>query len=170
MRRLSDVFKILNRLVADGVISEYAVGGAIAALFYAEPVDTQDLDVFILLPQSESGSGILLLGPLYSWLQAHGFVPKDVFVDIYGVPTQFLISPGKLGDEAVKKARSHALDGVPVRVIAPEYLVAMWLEGSAASAKRVTRAAMLLEAEVVDRGRLKRILQKHRIPKRGLKL
>ena len=43
---------ILNDLVAQGVIEKYAIGGAVAAIFWVEPFDTIDLDVFVLLPSS----------------------------------------------------------------------------------------------------------------------
>lgn len=34
----------------EGVVLDYAVGGAMAVLFYAEPTRTYDVDVFALLP------------------------------------------------------------------------------------------------------------------------
>ena len=50
MRR---VITILNDLEKEGVIENYALGGAIALLFYSEPISTEDLDVFIFLPGKE---------------------------------------------------------------------------------------------------------------------
>jgi hypothetical protein len=41
---------VLNALVDEGVIDQYAIGGAVAAIFWVEPFDTVDLDVFVLLP------------------------------------------------------------------------------------------------------------------------
>lgn len=34
-------------MVSDGVIREYAIGGAIGATFYLEPVATMAVDVFV---------------------------------------------------------------------------------------------------------------------------
>jgi len=31
--------------VKDGVMEQYAIGGAVAALFYIEPINTNDLDI-----------------------------------------------------------------------------------------------------------------------------
>ena len=42
--------KVLNEMKTEGVILDYALGGAVAALFYIEPIETHDLDVFISLP------------------------------------------------------------------------------------------------------------------------
>lgn len=38
---------VLNSMLTDNVLENYAIGGAMAALFYAEPLMTYDLDVFI---------------------------------------------------------------------------------------------------------------------------
>ena len=43
--------KVLNQMKSERVILNYALGGAVAALFYMEPIETHDLDVFISLPQ-----------------------------------------------------------------------------------------------------------------------
>jgi hypothetical protein len=43
---LADVFRELNELTKGGIIREYALGGATAVAFYAEPTPTYDIDVF----------------------------------------------------------------------------------------------------------------------------
>ena len=53
---------MLNELERDGVFTRYAIGGAMGATFYVEPLLTFDLDVFVVLPQTESG--LLTLAPL----------------------------------------------------------------------------------------------------------
>ena len=50
MASLPDVFRVLNDMKSDGIIEDYAIGGGMAVLFYAEPTRTYDLDVFVLLP------------------------------------------------------------------------------------------------------------------------
>jgi hypothetical protein len=44
--KLAEVFVVVNRMQADGVIDRYALGGAVAAAFYLEPVATIDVDIF----------------------------------------------------------------------------------------------------------------------------
>ena len=63
--------QVLNELERDGVIERYAIGGAMGATFYVEPLLTFDLDVFVILPQAESG--LLSLSPLYNALRARGY-------------------------------------------------------------------------------------------------
>ena len=48
MSSLADVFRELNTLKDTGVVRDYAIGGATAVLFYAEPARTYDVDVFVL--------------------------------------------------------------------------------------------------------------------------
>jgi hypothetical protein len=54
-------------------------------------------------------------------------------------------------EEAIRAAAALDYDGQPVRVIRPEYLVALWSQGSARSAKRRLRAAALMEDCDMDR-------------------
>lgn len=69
----------LNRMVEDGVIEGYLIGGAVAAAYYVEPTATQDLDIFFQLAPSESG--LMSLSPLYAYLRAHGYQPEGETVN-----------------------------------------------------------------------------------------
>ncbi len=42
---MKETLTIIEQLHADGVIWPYAIGGAVAATFYLEPVSTLDLNV-----------------------------------------------------------------------------------------------------------------------------
>jgi hypothetical protein len=50
--------RVVNQMQADGVISRYAIGGAIGATFYLEPTSTFDIDVFVAL-QNLPGSSLI---------------------------------------------------------------------------------------------------------------
>ena len=54
MSSLSDVFRVLGEMCHAGVIGNYAIGGATAILFYAEPTRTYDLEVFVTFAREES--------------------------------------------------------------------------------------------------------------------
>ena len=67
MSSLKEVFAVLAKMRDRGVVSAYAIGGATAVLFYAEPTRTYDVDVFVTLP---SGTEPLVsLAPVYAWAQ-----------------------------------------------------------------------------------------------------
>lgn len=162
MPSLADTLRMLNDLVADGVFPRYALGGAMAMIFWAEPTITYDLDVFVLW--HETASPVVSLEPLYHALRDRGFETSGEHVLIHGTPVQFLVSPNELADEAIESAVTRELDGVPFWVMSPEHLCALWLQ--AGGAKRRERVAMLRQSGVVDEKKLKSLLRKYRIAER----
>ena len=83
---------------------------------------------------------------------------------IHGVPVQFLPADNLLAEQAVRHARELDYEGVKVRVIDPEHLVALALQ--AGGARRRERAWQLLEAGQIDRDRLRTLLTTHGITAR----
>jgi hypothetical protein len=156
----ADALRVLNAMKAEGVVEDYAVAGAMALLFWTEPVPTFDLDVLVLLP-SPSDQALVSLDPLYRWTRARGYSADKEHIMIEGVPTQFLPSPGSLADEAIEMAATLDYHGVPVRVVRPEHLVALYSEPSARTLKRRERAAILLEWSGLNRKLLDEILARH---------
>jgi hypothetical protein len=47
--RIEQAFRVINQMVADGIIENYAIGGATGAFFYIEPDTTYDVDIFCVL-------------------------------------------------------------------------------------------------------------------------
>ena len=160
MSSLGDVFRILNRMQDEGLVTQYAVGGATAVLFYAEPTRTYDLDVFVTL--EAVGNDVLApLSRVYEWAREQGFGLQAEHLLIEGVPVQLLLAYNALVEAALSTARVHDYGGVPVRVVDPEHLVALALQ--AGGARRRERAWQLLGTRAVDRERLRRILTTHAI-------
>jgi hypothetical protein len=71
---------------------------------------------------------------------------------------QFLPSHNALADEAIERAATLEYEGVPVRVVGPEYLIALYLEPGARTAKRRERAAALMESPNVNAEVLRALL------------
>jgi hypothetical protein len=134
----------LNDLKGDGVVSEYAVAGALALLFWSEPIPTYDLDVLVFLPETS--------GPI----KGH--------IIVEGLPVQFVPAHSPLADEAIETAAELTYGDTRVRVVRPEYLIALYHEGSAATAKRRERAAALRESGKIDERLLRDLGQRFRIP------
>jgi hypothetical protein len=44
---MREVITAINGMEKDGIIDRYAIGGAVGATFYLEPVATLDVDVFV---------------------------------------------------------------------------------------------------------------------------
>ncbi len=151
-----DALRTLAELKASGVVNDYAVAEAMALVFWSEPIPTYDLDVLVFLPEQKSP--IVSLDGLYGWAAQRGYPVEAEHVLIAGVPVQFLPSHSALADEAILSAATLEYEGVSVRVVRPEYLIALYLEPSARTRKRRERAAALMEAEATDQARLKDIL------------
>jgi hypothetical protein len=156
MSSLKDVFAMLEQMREERVVSAYAIGGATAVLFYAEPTRTYDVDVFVTLPAH------VTLDPVYAWARARGIPAEGEHLLIHGVPVQILPAYNALVEEAVVEARTHDYEGTAVRVVGPEHLVALALQ--AGGARRRERAWHLLQFGGVDRARLRVILETHGIP------
>jgi len=160
MNSLADVFRVVNEMREAGVVQNCAVGGAMAMLFYAEPTRTYDLDVFVLLPEAVS-SPLVSLDSIYEWAQSRGLVLDAEHVIIHGVPVQFLPAFNKLVEEAIGTARELTYEGVPVRVVDPEHLIALAIQ--AGGSRRRERAWQLLESGEVNRALLKVLLARYNL-------
>lgn len=152
MASFEKTLRAVNDLKAAGIIDEYAVAGAMALMFWIEPVPTFDLDVLVMLPQS--AGPLVSLDPIYRWASDRGYAAEHEHVIIEGVPVQFLPSFGTLADEAIRTAADRQYVEVNLRVVRPEYLIALYLLPSARTAKRRERAAALAESAEIDRERL----------------
>ena len=45
---LADALRAANELVTAGLIEDWALGGALAAIYYVEPFTTYDADIFFI--------------------------------------------------------------------------------------------------------------------------
>ena len=148
---------VLNELVQAGLVGEYAIGGAMAVTFYAEPAVTYDLDVFVSFP--EHAGPIVTLSPIYAFLQTHGYVAEREHVHIEGVPVQFLPAYNALVEEALRSAREVKYGATQTRVFRAEHLLALMLQTYRPKDK--TRMLHLLEEAAVDHNDFKGILERH---------
>jgi len=82
---------------------------------------------------------------------------------ISGIPVQFVPASDALSAEAVARARTLDYQGIPLRVVSPEHLVAIWSKPPANTARRRERIAKLLESKVVamDEALLSDIMERH---------
>ena len=153
---MKETLKVLNRMVKAGVVRQYAIGGAVAAIYYLEPFDTIDLDIFVQL--EVSGAKLMILAPIYEYLREQGYKAKGDFVYIEGLPVQFLPVFNPLTEEAVTRAQTIKYARVTTRIMRPEHLVAIMLDTG--RAKDYLRIAMFLEQGAVDLRSLRAVLRR----------
>ncbi|HEY2344171.1 MAG TPA: hypothetical protein VGH90_14100 [Chthoniobacteraceae bacterium] len=149
--------EILNELQRAGVTSRYAIGGAMGATFYVEPLLTFDLDVFVLLP--ETPGGLLTLAPLYEALRARDYAEEGECVNIQGVPVQFLPAYNALLEEALSEARDVDYEGTPTRVLRAEHLAAICVQTG--REKDRERVRIFREQTKLDMVYLSAVLQRY---------
>ena len=143
---------------ADGVVGSYAIGGAVGATFYLEPVATLDIDVFVSF-QKTSDSPLVALTPIYDYLTARGHKAEREYIVIGGWPVQFLPASNGLVEEALERAVETDVEGVRTRVMTAEHLTAIALQTG--RAKDYARILQFIESGTLDADRLDEILKRH---------
>lgn len=150
--------EVMNQMQADGVVDNYAIGGAVGATFYLEPVATLDIDVFVSFKEA-AGSPLISLSPIYDYLTARGFKSEKEYIVVGGWPVQFLPPGNALVEEALEEAVETEVEGVQTRVMTAEHLTAIALQTG--RAKDAARILQFIESGTLDADRLERILERH---------
>jgi hypothetical protein len=156
---MKDTLRTINQMQVDGVIGQYAIGGAVGATFYLEPAATLDIDVFISRQKNQPGTSIITLAPIYDYLTKRGCLVEKEHVIIAGWPVQFLPPGSPLEEEALIAAVATDVDGIQTRVMTAEHLLTIALKTGRVKDK--IRITQFLESEVIDRVKLGEIITRH---------
>ena len=154
---LADVMRVANELVAHGLIEDWALGGALAAIYYVEPFTTYDADIFFIPKDKGLTAGI---PAIYAHLRSCGWQTEGEHLLIQGFPVQFLAASG-LTEEAVREAGRIDYEGVPAKVFRAEHIIA--IAASVGRPKDKARIEQLLRQADLDKSYLENVLQKHRL-------
>ncbi len=156
--KIYEVIKTINQMQADGVMERYAIGGAVGATFYLEPMSTLDVDVFVAF-KSEPGSFLISPQPLFDYLRGRGCEVKGEYIVIGEWPVQFLTPTSPLVEEALDQAISREVAGTPVRVFTAEHLAAIALQTGRATDK--ARLLQFVESGVLHAPMFEEIVTRH---------
>ena len=151
------LLRAANELVAAGLIEDYALGGALAAIYYVEPFTTYDADIVFVAAEKGLTAGI---PAIYSHLQKRGWRIEREHLLVKDFPVLFLAAAG-LTEEAVRQAREIEYEGVPAKVFSPEYIIA--IAASVGRHKDLARIEQLLEQASIDRPLLEDILRRYKL-------
>src|SRR6266576_2615248 len=97
------------------------IGGALAAIYYTEPVTTYDADIVLIASDKTLSEGI---PAIYEHLQSKGWRIEREHLLIKDFPVQFIAASG-LTEEAVRNAKRIEFEAVPAKVFRPEYIIAI---------------------------------------------
>jgi hypothetical protein len=156
--QIQEVIKTINQMQADRVIERYAIGGAVGATFYLEPVATLDVDIFVTF-KTEAGSLLASPQPIFDYLKARGGTMQGEYIVIAGWPVQFLPPNSPLAEEALREAATRDVAGLPARVFTAEHLAAIALQTGRAKDK--ARLLQFIEAGALDAPRFQTIVNRH---------
>ena len=153
-----EVIAAMNQMESDGIVDRYAIGDAVGATFYLEPVSTLDVDVFVNF-RPDSGSLIISPKAIFDYLTARGHEMQGEYIVIDGWPVQFLPPTGPLVEEAIAEARMVDIDGVPARIFSAEHLAAIALQTGRAKDK--ARLLQFVESGTLDEQRFRSMIDRH---------
>jgi hypothetical protein len=154
---LAEVLRAANGLAAANLIEDWALGGALAAIYYIEPFATYDADIFFIPVDKDLTAGI---PAIYAHLRSSGWQVEGEYLIVQGFPVQFLAARG-LTEDAVREANPIEFEGVPAKVFSAEYIVA--IAASVGRHKDLARIEQMLEQSGIDRSRLEKILETHKL-------
>ncbi len=157
---IKEVIVTINQMQVDGVIERYAIGGAVGATFYLEPVATLDVDIFVAF-RSKPGSLIVSPQPIFDYLKAHGGTMEGEYIVIGGWPVQFLPPGTPLVKEALQESVERDVDGTLAHVFTAEHLAAIALQTGRAKDK--ARLLQFVEAGALNAARFQAILARHNL-------
>ena len=153
---MEEVAKLLNALLAGGVISDYAAFGAVAQMRYTEPVATLDAVILIALPGAHR---LDLLAPVYRFCAEQGYRPEGEAIRVGAWPVQFIPAFDNLSRAALRHAETGDIKGIPFRVVRADYLAALAI--NVGRAKDYARVLALLESEAVTREAIEAVCAEH---------
>lgn len=157
---------MLNQMERENVIERYAIGGAVAATFYLEPVSTLDVDVFVAF-KPEGERVVVSPGPIFDYLKKFGCRVEGEYIVISGWPVQFLPANGPLLEEALANAAEIDVEGNRARVFGAEYLAAIALQTGRAKDK--ARLLQFVEAGVLKSATFEAVIARHDLKEKWAK-
>jgi len=149
---------LLNEMVEQGIIADYAVFGAVAQMRYTEAVVTLDADILVAVTEPDK---LDVVGPLYAFCRERGYLPEGEAIRVGDWPAQFIPAFSKLTREAIRDAEIGDLDGIPLRVIRADYLAVIAL--SVGRAKDFARVLALREAGAVNDQEISDLAVRHNL-------
>ncbi len=159
-RKIEKVFKVINKMYQEGLFKNYAIGGAVATIYYTEPFATKDIDIFFIPLKKK----IILLTPFYDFLLKKGYKTYKEYIMIGDIPIQFIPASTELEKEAVKNAISVKYRNIEVKILKPEYLIAIFLK--VYRPKDRDKLIRLLDQTKIDKTFLSDILRRNGLDKK----
>jgi len=161
---LKKALEAIKGLAEEGLIKDYAICGGIATFAWTETFLTRDLDVLVVLP--EANKGTVALTSVYEYLKKRYDKWEGRWLIIEGIPVD-IFPADDLGKFAIQDAKEIDYEGIKIKVLTPEYLIAFALK--AGRPRDIAKIEMLLKQAPVDRDKLDKILTKYALKEKFTK-
>lgn len=155
---MEKVIQVLNRMQAEGVIEKFAIGGGIAAIYYLEAYQTDDIDVFIS-PVVVGQGGLISLRPIYAYLEELGYQATREGVQIEDWLVQFLPASESIQEDAVMHAEVVAYGATHTAIFSAHHLAAELLRSG--RPKDHVRVLDLIGSGHVNMTVFRELIQRH---------
>lgn len=157
---MEKVLQVLNQMKEDGVVENYAIGGGIAAIYYLEPYQTDDIDIFITVSSVSVGEvGLISLETVYGYLEKLGYLPSKEGVMIDDWLVQFIPTSQPRQEEAIANSRRVRYGETETNLFTAEHLAAELLFSG--RRKDQLRVIALIESKKVNMGTFREIINRH---------
>ena len=153
---MKSIAQLLNEMLLDGVISNYAIFGAVAQMRYTEAVMTMDMDILVALPRD---AGLDILSGIYSFCRDRGWFPEGDAIRVGDWPVQFIPTFSILTEDAMLNADDTEFEDLSIKVVTPVYLAVIAL--SVGRAKDFARVLALVEEGVVTKEEIANLAVKY---------
>ncbi|MFQ5639816.1 MAG: hypothetical protein ACE5IR_17695 [bacterium] len=117
---------------------------------------SRNVDIFFIPPEEQ---GLLVLTPFYEFCTRKGYKTYKEYILIDKTPIQFLPAATSLEKEAVQHAVSVKYKNIQIKILRPEYLIAIFLY--VLRLKDREKIVRLLEQTEIDQKLLSDILTRH---------
>ena len=162
------VLQVINQMQADGVVESYAIGGGIAAVYYIEPYQTDDIDIFVPVSAVTSReSALVSLEPIYSYLAKLGYTALKEGVLIEDWLVQFIPAGESTQEEALLNAHNVRYGNTETKIFSPEYLAAELLRSG--RLKDYVRVEALIQSGKMDMDVFHEIVRRHNLSEKWKK-
>jgi len=155
---MKDVARLLNDMLAAGIIADYAIFGAVAQMRYTPAVATMDADILVV---TKRGDSLDVLKPIYDFCSARGYTSDRETIRVGEWPVQFIPVVSPLTEEAVREAETGEIEGIPFKVVGADFLATIAL--STGRPKDFTRILVLLESGAVSSEEITELAGRYRL-------
>ena len=152
-------FKVISGMYKQGILTDYAICGAVALMYYTEPFATFDIDIFFIPSEKDK---IIVLTPFYDYLiKKRGYKTFKEYVMIEETPLQFIPTSNELEKEAVKNAIKIKYKDIELKIVRIEYLVAIFLQ--VFRKKDIAKLVKIYDQVKLDKNLLRKVLKKYKL-------